>query len=522
MKGTNAFTKAQEAIVKKIGKAWLCPWCFTVPFVKPAKHPSTANDETLLERTLSCTVIQNLLDEVKKSSENSSLPIDVSGIENRLDLLSKEIKEFKDSSRDSSASKARTPFASSNTPIHEEVVMDCPEKPYETISQNFLASEVMDHVTDLFGYLRDNGDFIMERGHGVKLYGEPYSYTGSKSLKPEAITPEFENIIDQLSSELKLNEDERPNSILVNYYPASTRSDPADSFLAMHSDDESSIKAESKIITLSIGASRKIVFESKNQGEVKKVDLDATHNSVYVMSRQSQNWFRHGVPPPPDPNEVTEDRFSVTFRSLHKKFKRSMIILGDSNTTDINFGVGPGKVGQSYPGKRVKAAMVKDINAKDCTGYSNIFIMCGTNNLRCKYISSEQDIVQVVEKLQEKLVEIKQLCSGAKVFVIPVMPSRIPKMNLNISMYNQFVAEMLESNFPDIWFQGIYSFVDNKGLLHYRLTRENDQIHLSSRGIAKLVTYMKICVFTREKYENTYTSSPKQKSAPRVGSPEPA
>ena len=95
-------------------------------------------------------------------------------------------------------------------------------------------------------------------------------------------------------------------------------------------------------------------------------------------------------------------------------------------------------------------------------------------------------------------------------------------MNLNITMYNQLVAEMLELNFPDIWFQGIYSFVDNKGLIHARLTRENDQIHLSSLGIAKLVTYMKICVFTREKYERTYTSSPKQKSTPRAGSPEPA
>jgi hypothetical protein len=166
--------------------------------------------------------------------------------------------------------------------------------------------------------------------------------------------------------------------------------------------------------------------------------------------------------------------------------------------------------------------MVKDINAKDCTGYSDIFIMCGTNDLRCKYISHEQDIVRVVEKLKEKLIEIKQLCSGAKVFVIPVMPSRIPKMNLNITRYNQLVSEMLDLNFTDIWFQGIYSFVDNRGLLHSRLTRENDQIHLSSQGIAKLVTYMKICVFSREKYENTYTSSPKQKSKPRAGLSEPA
>ena len=373
-------------------------------------------------------------------------------------------------------------------------------------------------LTDLLGYLKDSVDFVLERGHSVKMHGEPYSDTGSKSSEPDPIPPEFEKIIDQLSTELSLAEHERPNSILVNYYPASSRLSPEDSFLAMHSDDENSVKADSKIITLSIGASRKVSFETKNQGEVKRVNLEAPHNSVYVMTRQSQNWFRHGIPSPP-PGVEMDERFSITFRCLHKKFKRSIILLGDSNTKEVNFGSGSGKVGHSYPGKRVKAARVKDIEAKACTGYSDIFIMSGTNDLRCENVSNEQDIRKTVDTLKEKLIEIKQLCPGAKLFVIPVMPSRIPKMNCNITLYNELVDEMLFLNFPDVWFQGIYSFVDSKGLLSNKLTRPNDNVHLSAKGIAKLVTYMKICVFNREKYEEH--SSPKQVSTPKVGSPEP-
>ena len=201
----------------------------------------------------------------------------------------------------------------------------------------------------------------------------------------------------------------------------------------MHSDDERSIVADSKIITLSIGAKRKIKFEAKHSNESLE-ELEVSDNSVYIMSRKSQNWFRHDVPPP-SPGESTEERFSVTFRCLKKQFSRSILLIGDSNTKQVTFGSGLGKVGQSFPGKQIKAAKVKDIEAKDCVGYSNIFIMCGTNDLRCGYISDERDIHCVVETLKDKLIQVKQLCPEAKVFCIPVMPSRIPEMNQNISLY---------------------------------------------------------------------------------------
>ena len=82
---------------------------------------------------------------------------------------------------------------------------------------------------------------------------------------------------------------------------------------------------------------------------------------------------------------------------------------------------------------------------------------------------------------------------------------------------------MLMVNFPDIWFEGIYSFLDHQDMLSAKLTRENDKIHLNEKGIAKLVTYMKVCVFNREKYEssNFMSTSLNQGSAHQVGSPEP-
>lgn len=93
-------------------------------------------------------------------------------------------------------------------------------------------------------------------------------------------------------------------------------------------------------------------------------------------------------------------------------------------------------------------------------------------------------------------------------------------MNTNITMYNRLVDQMLLLNFPDVWFQGIYSFLDNKGMLSLSLTRENDKIHLGPKGIARLVTYMKVCVFRREKLDGHYQTE--QESASQGGSPGPS
>ena len=516
LKGANPLSQAQ---VDNLTKQWLCPWCYTVPFAKPGNHSSTLNEISLIEKALSSAAYQNITDSITDLLKSSPpAAIDLTNMETRLEELTKEVKDFKESSL--------RPFVPNQTPnlctptFHEKRTLDCKEKAYECYRENFLGEDDFGSINDLLGYLKDNGSFIPERGHEVILYGEPYSYTGSKNLEPDPIPPELNKVIDLFASEFSLSESERPNSVLINYFPGNNGLDVNETHLAMHSDDESSILADSKIFTLSVGASRKIVFERKHSSETMKEDLEVSNNSVYIMSRRSQNWFRHGVPAPP-PGDVIDERFSVTFRCLQKQFNRSILLIGDSNTKEVNFGSGTGKVGQSYPGKRMKAAKVKDIDPKECVGYSNIFIMCGTNDLRCEYISDEQDIHCVVDTLKDKLIQVKQLCPRAKIFCIPVMPSRIPKMNHFISLYNGLVDEMLSINFPDIWFQGIYDFVDRQGLLDSKLIRQNDKIHLGKRGIAKLVRYLKVCVFRREKYETYILGSSQQESTLQVGLSEP-
>ena len=91
-------------------------------------------------------------------------------------------------------------------------------------------------------------------------------------------------------------------------------------------------------------------------------------------------------------------------------------------------------------------------------------------------------------------------------------------MNRNIMLFNQLVDEMLAKQFYDIWFKGLYEFLDRQNMLDIKLTRNGDSIHLGPKGLAKYVSIIKRCVFQREKIEQ-YA---KQGSTNvKVGSPEP-
>lgn len=123
---------------------------------------------------------------------------------------------------------------------------------------------------------------------------------------------------------------------------------------------------------------------------------------------------------------------------------------------------------------------------------------CGTNDLRCEYVTGKEYIHKLVGTLQAKLSEIKRLCPDACLFVVPVLPTRNRAMNEHIMYYNSLVGRMLSHYFPEVSFEGIYSFLDRQGLLDAKLTRNgNDDIHLGKKGIALYVSLMKKCVFRK-------------------------
>ena len=82
--------------------------------------------------------------------------------------------------------------------------------------------------------------------------------------------------------------------------------------IPMHSDNEQCIVRSSNIITVSLGASRELTFRSK-VGPERTQSLHLTHGQVHVMTRQSQDFWEHGVPSDP---RIKSPRVSLTFRRL--------------------------------------------------------------------------------------------------------------------------------------------------------------------------------------------------------------
>ena len=134
---------------------------------------------------------ESLAETIKKSLPE---PVDISNLETRLEILTKEVKEFKDHQAPMSH---QLQSAVPKAPIHEKKILKCPETPFQDYQSPYLSSEDVSMLQDLLGYLKDSGDFVPEKGHNVKLYGEPYKYTGSRlDLEPDTIPDELSKIIE--------------------------------------------------------------------------------------------------------------------------------------------------------------------------------------------------------------------------------------------------------------------------------------------------------------------------------------
>ena len=125
----------------------------------------------------------------------------------------------------------------------------------------------------------------------------------------------------------------------------------------------------------------------------------------------------------------------MTIRQVNLDNNRGLLIVGDSNTKQIEFGSGKGKVGDRYPGKRVKAATIDDINPSVCSQHRNITLICGTNDLRPG--GQQPDIQKLVKSYACKVQQIKKINPQCNVFVFPVLPTRDYQMNRYVTMFNR-------------------------------------------------------------------------------------
>ena len=499
----------KEAVSSILKGNWQCPWCYVPAFPCPKKHKAAkakASFENIAYANEFLAKVVDSLDTMVDTKLTEVLQTNTASIEaigKQLDTLSKEISDFKS-----------TPVAPLSIPAqaisHQPPPSFHPVEPIqaEDSSLNHGTNYIEDFVEDFITPeeesglidLLDSQTFVKEGSRGVLQFGQYYKYMGSKT-SPKACPEIIKKLMDKLNEEhAKKHQDSRLhydiNSCLVNKYEGNV------SHLPEHSDNEGDICPWSSIFTISLGATRTVVF--RNTQDNVETPVYCNSKSLYQMTRHSQDFFKHQIKPEPEQDDSI--RYSLTFRSIHWSNFNSTLLVGDSNFGKIQFGVGKGKVGQATPGFRSFVPQVADIDPISCTPFRNVVIMAGTNDL--KKDMTEKEILELYRTYKTKVSQIRKYNPRCRLFVCPVLPTKSSVINKRIFRFNKFICDdLLQSDMHALLVEGFLEFVDNNTSLlkgQYSVNDSNDILHINSnKGVRLLVSLIKQAIFGAKMYDKT-------------------
>ena len=356
-------------------------------------------------------------------------------------------------------------------------------KPVMKYEENFLSSDVQLHI-QLLTFLSKqefNNDGI--------LFGESFQMEG-ESAKP--LPSCFRDVMKNLNDNIKEGGGNYEiNSCRVVKFNSKSLS-------KQYCHNEYSINPESNIFSLCLGTSQTFIFTEKFS--IEEETFETSTGSLLTMSRNSQNIFSHRIK-----NELPNQNlcgFVLTFKCQNINLMNSTCIVGDSNTKGIKFGSGKGTVGERYPGKQVYSPVIKDIDPLSCASYQNVVLSLGVNDVRQSDVKCYDDIKQVYARFKSKLRDINQLNPGAKVFIVPILPTKSEALNVKICDYNRLLINNLPKSFYNVSIvDGVPRFLDSRrNLLKKSLFRKaGDILHINSSGHALLVTLVKDSIFRRKR-----------------------
>ena len=372
-----------------------------------------------------------------------------------------------------------------------------PTKCVDNYVCDFITSDQANKLTEFL----DNCNQFSEKnetGHSVALFGYPYHYTGSShSDEPVDIPAPISRLIDTIN-ENELYSEAVINSCLVNKYSG------PDAELRQHSDNEHSIEPGSDIFTVSLGKEVKVKFTETHSGSPNVIEKTAQPNSLYVMSGPSQSYWSHEIEKCQHFSD-TDVRYSLTFRHVSKKYLRSTVIIGDSNTQSLRFGEGKGTFGHNIPGRHVRAIHIGDIDPVDCCGYKNVFLHCGINNVKRHNVRGSNDVFSCFELLRSKIDIIQKLCPKSKIVVSPILPTKDLDLNKRAMFFNSLLFEYEKNSSTQFTTHDFNVFLDSSGKLSDymgRFKKPSDSLHLGANGILTLVKLIRTCVYGSDKVKS--------------------
>lgn len=138
----------------------------------------------------------------------------------------------------------------------------------------------------------------------VAWYGDAdahYRYSGHTHM-PLPWTPLLSEIRQRLERQLG----QPLNGVLLNLYR-----DGQDA-MGWHSDDEAALGPEPVVVSLSLGAARRLDFRRKGSSRIEH-SIDLEHGSLLVMGGATQHYWQHQIA---RTRKVTTPRLNLTFRLI--------------------------------------------------------------------------------------------------------------------------------------------------------------------------------------------------------------
>lgn len=191
-------------------------------------------------------------------------------------------------------------------PRHNHLPYDGTVQYYGKVIQEMVADDYFEKLMQNIAWENDQAIILGRQittkrkvaWYGDQAYEYTYSNVNRYALPWTLELLELRQRVEQLTGE-------RFNSCLLNLYHTGEEG------MAWHSDDETDLKKNGAIASLSFGAERKFAFKHKQSKE--KVELYLEHGSLLVMKDTTQSHWLHCLPPT---KKVSTARINLTFRTI--------------------------------------------------------------------------------------------------------------------------------------------------------------------------------------------------------------
>ena len=161
--------------------------------------------------------------------------------------------------------------------------------------------------------------------------------------------------------------------------------------------------------------------------------------------------------------------------SVSTQPKKSLLILGDSNTRHVKF--------HNISVTRIPTFTIEAVDPYKCKGYAKIWIYVGINSL--KKCNTPYDVEKCFQMFMKKIEQIQKIFPSSKLIVSPILPTGVPILNAKAINFNIRLFSV-----PRQWSTLNFSaFADYNNALSREsrcFRNKRDTIHLGYRGISTL------------------------------------